>query len=426
MAIFQWKGIEGNTASSGEIEAFNTEDAKNKLQARKVVVTNLVLISGEEKEGSSLTGQASGSTGSKPQEATIQIDPKIKVKKVKLLSLMIFTKKFATMVEAGLPINKTLRMLEEQQEEPNFQWVVRTIREGVEGGAPLSSAFAAFPSIFDTIYVNLIKAGESSGKLTNFLHKLVIHLEKSQKIRSKLKGAFMYPTILLSVAIAVISIMMIWVVPVFQDMFGKKGGSLPGPTQMVVNISEFVRDPMGGGVLAGVLVGLIFLIKYLKNNNPDFRKKFDLFVLKMPVIGEVVQKSTLARIAMIQGNLAMAGVPITQALQITEQSIPNTVYREAFEQIKTGIATGNTLSSLYASCDIIPATFYQMLAVGEETGKMDEMFDSTALYYEEEFDIAVDRLTESLEPIMIISMGLTVGFIIVAMYMPIFQMGKMV
>ncbi len=423
MAIYQWKGLEGSKLTSGEIEALNTEDATEKLKARKVVVTNLVLISGTEQKTSS-----SSSSNKQKEYLESQKQPvhKYKVKKVKTSALMMFTKKFATMMDAGLAINKTLSMLEGQQENASFRFVVHTIKNSVESGIPLSGAFAMFPQIFDTIYINLLKAGETSGKLTTFLYKLVIHLEKTEKIKKKIKGALSYPIILLCVAFAVITIMMVKVVPIFQQMFASMGHRLPAPTQLIVNISEFIRNPMQGGVMFLTIATIIIGIKILKKTSYAFRHKLDQLMLKLPIIGEIIQKATLSRIAMVQGNLAMAGVPVTKALDIVANSVTNTVYIEAFDSVKEGLQSGNTLSSLYSTNPLFPATFHQMLAVGEETGKMEEMFASTATYYEEEFDMAVDHLTEALEPIMIISMGITVGFIIVAMYMPIFQMGDMV
>jgi len=425
MPIYQWKGLEGNKMNSGEIEAINTADATEKLKQKKIVVTNLVIISGKEKEDASGTNK-SKSTKPAAQKIIVPRKKKYKVKKIKTKELMIFTKKFSTMVQAGMPILKTLKMLEQQQEKPNFQWVVKSIKDDVEAGSTLSQAFSEFPTIFDTVYINLIKAGESSGKLTLFLQKLVIQIEKAEKIRSKLKGALSYPIILLSVAFIVITIMLVKVVPVFQTMFASMGHTLPGPTQLIVNISEFCRNPYKGGVLLANIIGGIVTLKYLIKTNLNFKRKFDKFMLKVPIIGEIIQKSSLAKIAMVQGNLSVAGVSILESLDIVAKTVTNTQYIDAFEVVKKGIESGNSLSSLYSTCKIFPTTFHQMLAVGEETGNLDEMFESTARYYEEEFDMAVDHLTEALEPIMIVSMGITVGFIIIAMYMPIFKIGEMV
>lgn len=419
MAIFQWKGLQGSQATNGEIEALNAVEAAKKLKEQKIIVTNIVLISGKEEK--SPTGEESSQNAVQPLKKKAY-----KGKKIKLKDLLVFTKKFATMVQSGLPILKTLKMLESQQEDKNFKWVVHSIAEDVEGGATLSQAFGEHPTVFDTIYVNLIKAGESSGKLTTFLHKLVIQIDKAEKIRKKVKGALRYPIILLSVAFCVILVMMIKVVPVFQNMFSTMGHDLPAPTQLIIDISEFFRDPARGGLFIGTIAGSIFLFKYLLKNNMKVKRAFDKYILRAPLIGDIMLKSTLSKIAMIQGNLSAAGVAVLQSIDITIDTIPNTVFTEALKEVREGVSSGNNLSALYSTNPIFPPTFYQMLAVGEETGNMDEMFETTAEYYEEEFDMAVDRLTEALEPIMIIFMGITVGFIIVAMYMPIFQMGSMI
>jgi type IV pilus assembly protein PilC len=420
MAIFQWKGIQGSAVANGEIEARNSDEASSKLKAQKIIVTSIVLISGKE-EATPVAGAVMAEVA-KPVVKKKQY----KAKGIQTKDLVVFSKKFATMVKAGLPILKTLRMLESQQENKNFRWVVRSIKEDVESGSTLSQAFQEHPAVFDNIYINLLKAGEMSGKLTLFLQKLVIQLEKDENIRKRLKGAIRYPIILLCVAGGVITLMLIKVVPVFQTMFGAMGHSLPLPTQLIVNVSEFIRNPAQGGTLAGIMIAIYMGFKWLLKNNEKFKRKVDIYVLKLPIIGDCIQKSTLAKVAMVQGNLAAAGVSVIESLDIISKTISNTVYTDAFEKIKEGVSSGNSLSSLYASCDIIPATFHQMLAVGEETGNMDEMFGATAQYYEEEFDMSVDKLTEALEPIMIVFMGVTVGFIIVAMYMPIFQMGSMV
>ena len=208
---------------------------------------------------------------------------------------------------------------------------------------------------------------------------------------------------------------MVKVVPVFENMFSSMGHDLPGPTQLIITISEFFRDPARGGITFLLIIGAFFGTKYLLKNNEQFKRIFDKYILKVPVIGDVIEKSTLAKIAMVEGNLAAAGVSVLESLDIISSTINNTMYKDAFIVIKSGIESGNSLSSLYSSCSVFPPAFYQMLQVGEETGNMDEMFEATANYYEEEFDMVVDRLTEMLEPFMIVFMGLTVGFIIVAM-----------
>jgi type IV pilus assembly protein PilC len=402
---FKWEGFEGTIMNEGVIEAENLDHAGNILSKRNIVVVALEEIISEKKG----------------QDKAQNFD--YKPKAIKNKHLVVFTKKLTTMIKSGLPILKTLEMLESQAENPHLKKVASKIKSDVESGTPLSDAFAQHPKVFDEVFINLMRAGEMSGKLTVFLEKLVIHLEKIEKIRKKVKGALTYPVIVMCVAVMVIMVMLIKVVPVFQNMFKSMGNELPPPTQFIVDVSEFLRDPSKGGVVIGVIVfAFIFIIKAVKSN-PVLKYKFDKLILKTPLFGDLIQKSSLSKIAMVQSNLSAAGVSVIETLDIVAKSITNSIFREAFEGVKKGISQGENLSELYAKYKVFPPTFYQMIAVGEETGRVDEMLSSLAIYYEEEFDTVVDRLTEMLEPIMIVFMGATVGFIIIAMYMPIFKIG---
>ena len=339
--------------------------------------------------------------------------------------MLIFTKKLSTMVASGLPIMRTLRMLEDQCENPSMKEIVGQIYKDIESGATLSEAFEKHDSVFDVVYINLMRAGEASGRLTTFLNRLIVQIEKAEKIRAKVKKALMYPIILMCVAFAVILVMMIKVVPVFANMFGAMGAELPGPTQFLINVSDFFRNPTQGGILFGGTFAAIWGLRMAVKKSPGVKRKFDGYMLKAPVLGTVLRNSVLAKIAMIQGNLSSAGVSVMESLEIIRKTMKNTLYNEALVRVRDGVAIGTPLSDLYAADgELFPPAFCQMLAVGEETGNVDEMLESTAFYFEEEFDMSVDRMTELLEPIMIVGMGLTVGFIIVAMYMPIFQMGQ--
>ncbi|MDB2415280.1 type II secretion system F family protein [Rickettsiales bacterium] len=426
MGMFKWEGMNQGQATNGQIDAADEAEARMTLESAGIVITKIISTepAGGSAGDSNATDQAD--IDAEEQAKFEKLEKSFKPKNIKTKELIMFTKKLATMVRSGLPIMKTLKMLESQTESPNFKFIITKIYKTVEGGSTLSGAFEVFPSVFDTIYINLLKAGETSGKLTLFLNKLVIQLDKAQKIKARVKGALMYPIILLSVAVAVIGLMMIKVVPIFANMFSSMGNSLPAPTQLIVDISDFLRNPAQGGIIFGCIFAGVIVSKKLISSNYEFRKKFHRLLLKSPLIGEVIRKSILSKVAMIQGNLYAAGVSVLESLDITYKTTTNEIYREAFLVVREGVASGQTLSSLYEKFpDLFPPTFCQMLAVGEETGNMDEMFETTAMFYEEEFDMVVDRMTEMLEPIMIVFMGLTVGFIIVAMYMPIFQMGAM-
>ena len=411
--IFTWTGFEGNEEKNGRIEASSIEEAQSLLAKQNIMVTE---VTEDETVNNSSNNEGSD------DETLLNY----RAKKIKNKDKVVFTKKLATMVKSGLPIMKTLKMLEEQSENKNMRSVAHIIRKDVEGGATLSEAFEQHPEVFDQVYTNLLKAGESSGKLTTFLEKLVVSLEKTEKIHRKVKGALMYPIILVCVAVGVIMVMLIKVVPVFQNMFKSMGHDLPGPTQLIVDISGFIRDPAKGGLLVLSIVIFFIIFKKLKKNNVKFKKWFDKNILKVPLVSEIIVMSTLSKIAMISANLSAAGVSVVESLNIVAKTISNTTFLEAFEAVKKGVTEGKNLSTLYSEHEVFPQTFHQMVQVGEETGRLDEMLESIALYYEEEFDVTVDRLTELLEPLMIVFMGITVGFIIIAMYMPIFQIGNVV
>ncbi|MET0154913.1 MAG: type II secretion system F family protein [Rickettsiales bacterium] len=369
----------------------------------------------------SSSANASGATGS----ASRAPSSKKKKGRIKHRDILIFTKKLSTMAAAGLPVMRTLRMLENQAENAAMKDIIGQIYKDVESGATLSEAFEKHPSAFDVVYVNLMRAGEASGRLTTFLNRLIVQIEKSEKIRAKVKKALMYPVILLCVAFAVIMVMMIKVVPVFANMFGAMGAELPAPTQFLINASDFVRNPSQGGLAFALVAGACWATRRVIKTNKNAKRKCDALMLRLPVLSMVLRHSVLAKVAMIQGNLSSAGVSVMESLDIIRRTMKNALYDEALARVRSGVAVGAPLSDLYAAeGELFPPAFCQMLAVGEETGNVDEMLESTAFYFEEEFDMSVDRMTELLEPIMIVAMGLTVGFIIVAMYMPIFQMGK--
>jgi type IV pilus assembly protein PilC len=347
-------------------------------------------------------------------------------KKVNPEDVAIMTKKLSTMLRSGLAILQTLKMIKDQVEDKNLQIAVDRIYADVESGTELSKAFGKHPAIFDNIYVNMVRAGESSGKLDTFLQRLVISMNKSIKIRKKIKSAMMYPMILLIVATLVLAIMMVFVVPVFVKMFGSVGSELPAPTLFVVTISDFMRNPFGGGLLLGLIIAGIFIFKKVVRDNYELRKKWHLLLLRMPLIGNLILKSSLAQIAMVYGNLTDAGVPVIEALDITSASSKNEALKEAIQIAKRGVFSGEPLSGLLSKIKIIPITFSQLVLVGEETGNMSEMLTTISSYYEEEFDDAVDKFSQMLEPIMIVFLGGVIGFILVAMYLPIFKLGAVV
>ena len=329
------------------------------------------------------------------------------------------------MVKAGLPILEVLGMLRDQLENPGIKDIIEDIRKSLEGGVTLSKCFEKYPEYFDNVYVNLIKAGEASGKLAVFLLKIVDSLEKKEKIKKKIKGALMYPGIMFSVAITVSAFMLVKVVPVFAKMYDGMGIALPKPTAVIMAMSDFLRGTGGLIMLISIIV-FVFGFRYLTKKNATFRYKWHKQVLKLPVFGDMILKSLLARISLILGNLSAAGVNLLESLEIAKSVSNNVVVTEALENVKKGVFSGDTLTKLFLKEPLFPPTFSQLISVGEQTGQLDEMFGSVASYYEEEFDGTVDNMSSLIEPIMIVFMGLMIGGLMIAMYSPIFNVGALI
>jgi len=412
MAVtYSYKGILGNKYTEGKIVAINKDEAAFKLKEDKIIITSLSKLSGKEES-------------KKIKKEVKEVKAKKIPKKIPITEVITFTKKFETMVRAGLPILEAIKMIEEQTEHKGFRLLVSDIHQSVESGNTLSDSFEKFPGAFDNIYINLLRAGESSGKVQLFLSKLVINMEKQEKIKSSIKGAMTYPSILLIVAGAVVSLMLIFVVPVFEEMFEGKAGGLPAATQFVVNMSNFLRDPLRGGILAITLVASFMSLSFAIRRSPKIKRGWHKLVLKLPLFGGLVINSSLSKIAMIQGNLRAAGVPEMEALDIAASASNNLIIKEAMVNVRRGVFSGEPLSKLFEKTpDIFPPSFVALVSVGERTGNMEEMYGSIASYYESEMDVVIGRLTVMLEPIMMVFMGITVGGILVAMYTPMFAMG---
>lgn len=410
MSNFVWKGIRAGQYAEGEISALNEDEAAFLLRRDKVIITSLIEAAGGKKKGKD-KAETAGET--KPP------------KSVPLNELVLFTKKLATMVRSGLPILEAVKMLRQQTEHKGMRYVISTIHADIERGTGLSDAFAKHAQVFDSVYVNMLRAGEASGKIDEFMLRLVEGMVKAQAIRKKVKSALSYPAMLLVVAVGVVAIMMVYVVPVFQDMFKNQPGGLPAPTQMVVNISEFIRDPLRGGAAVALVVALALGLRAAIRLNAKLRLQVHQLILRLPVFGPIVLKSSLAKIAMIQGNLTGAGVSVLESIDIATRSLNNMVIQNAMTDVKRGVFSGSPLSELFERrAEIFPLTFSAMVQVGERTGRMDEMFGAIASYYEEETETDIGRLASLIEPVMIVFLGGTIGFILVAMYMPMFAVGQ--
>ncbi|MDA9687509.1 type II secretion system F family protein [Candidatus Pelagibacter sp.] len=409
MLNFEYKGISLGKYVEGEIEALNNAEAAHKLKEKKVIITKLK----EAKKKKAVTKKEKTSisfgTGIKPQE------------------ILIFCKQFATMLRAGLPVLNTLEMLEGQTSRPPMKKVIGTIKKDLESGNALSKCFEKHTKIFDTVVVNLIKAGEASGKLDTFLQKIVINLEKREKIKSQIKSALFYPGVLFSVAVLVTVFMLMNVVPTFVNMYEGMGmaDDLPTPTAVIMSMSEFVRSS-GGFFLLVFIISFIVSFKFLIKKNYEVRKNWHRVTLKLPIFGNLIQKSILAKVSLVLGNLNQAGVDLIESIDIAKSVTDNVIVVEALENIKKGVFSGESLTDLFNKEKIFPPTFSQLISVGEQTGSLDEMFTSIAIYYEEEFDVAVANLASLIEPIMIVFMGITIGGLMLAMYAPIFNVGAII
>ena len=406
---FTYKGISAGKYVEGTIEAINQDEASFKLKEQKIIITKLIRT--KKKAAEKKKGAGGGFSLFK--------------KKIKPEDVVIFSKQFATMVKAGLPILNVLSMLRDQLEHPELKIVVEDIRKNLEGGLTLSKCFEKYPKTFDNVYINLIKAGEASGKLDVFLMKLVDSLEKREKVKKKIKSALTYPVVMFVVAITVMVFMLIKVVPIFAEMYEGMGVALPTPTAVIMNASNFMRGT-GGLMLAIISITGFIIFKYLTTKIPAIRYKWHGRVLKMPVFGDMILKSLIARISLIMGNLSSAGVNLLESIEIAKQVSNNDVVTQALENVKKGVFSGDTLTKLFLKEPTFPPTFSQLISVGEQTGNLDEMFTSVSNYFEEEFDTAVDNMSSLIEPIMIVFMGTMIGGLMIAMYSPIFNVGSII
>ena len=411
MENYTYKGISGSKYVSGEIEAINLDEASHKLKQQKIIITNI--------------SKSINKTKAKKKEKKKSSGSGLFKKKISPQDTVIFSKQFATMVKAGLPILSTLAMLRDQTEHPTMREIIEDIRKSLEGGVTLSKCFSKYPKVFDNIYVNLIKAGEASGKLDLFLLKLVVSLEKKEAIKKKIKGALMYPGVMFVVAISVMVFMLTNVVPVFAEMYSGMGIPLPTPTAVILGASDFMRGSGGKMVFLSIVIGYV-TFKYTTTKIAKIKYIWHGRVLKLPIFGPMILKSMLARIALVMGNLSAAGVNLLESLEIAKSVSTNVVVTEALENVKKGVFSGDTLTKLFLKEPLFPATFSQLISVGEQTGSLDEMFTSVAAYYEEEFDTAVDNMSTLIEPIMIVFMGTMIGGLMIAMYSPIFNVGAII
>jgi type IV pilus assembly protein PilC len=340
--------------------------------------------------------------------------------KIKMRDIVIFTRQFSTMINAGLPLVQALDILARQSENPALKDVTHAVVFDVESGHTVADALGKHPKAFTELYVNMVAAGEAGGILDTILMRLATFMEKNDALVRKVKGAMIYPGVISSVAFIAISVLLIFVIPVFEKMFASVGLPLPLPTRVVIEMSKFLRGIGGLVTAAAVVGGVMFLKKYYATN--DGKLAIDKLMLKAPVLGDVLRKSAVSRFTRTLGTLIGSGVSILDGLEITAKTAGNRVISDAIMESRTSIAGGETISAPLQKSNVFPPMVISMIAVGEQTGGLDEMLSKIADFYDEEVDAAVSNLLSLMEPVMIVFLGVVVGGMVVAMYLPIFDM----
>ena len=338
--------------------------------------------------------------------------------------IAIFSRQLATMLSAGIPLVQAFEIVGTGHDNAAMQKLIMSIKADVEGGSALAEALAKQPLYFDDLFVNLVEAGEQAGALETLLDKIATYKEKTEAIKKKIKKALTYPGAVLVVAFVVTTILLIFVIPAFEDLFQGFGADLPSFTRFVIDISKFVRDE--GGKLAFLISAAIGSFFYFKKRSRAMRHFLDRMILRVPIIGPIMQKAAIARYARTLSTMFAAGVPLVEALESVSGACGNIVYEEAVLQMRDEVSTGQRLQVAMENTDLFPNMVIQMIAVGEESGSLDEMSAKVADFYEEDVDNAVDNLSSLLEPMIMAILGVLVGGLVVAMYLPIFKLGSVV
>jgi type IV pilus assembly protein PilC len=401
MPVYLWKGTDRKgKPQKGNIEADNAAVARQLLLRRGLTVKSF-------KE--------------KPKDLSDYV-PALQ-QKVKERELVIFVRQFATMIDAGLPLVQCLEILQEQQENTTFRRILRAVKKDVEEGATLSEALKKHPKVFDILFVNLVTAGEMGGILDVILNRLAAYIEKISNLKKKVKGAMTYPGIVVTVAVVVVAVILIYVIPIFACLFRDAGSALPPLTLFVISISEFAQS-----YFHWILLGLILLVIAIGRirKTEKGRDVTDRLLLRLPVFGILLRKVAVARFSRTLGTMLSSGVPILDGLDIVAASAGNTVIEKALREVRAGIAEGLPIADPLQETKVFPPMVTHMIAVGEATGALDKMLSKIADFYDDEVDVAVDALTSLLEPLLIVFLGVTVGGLLVAMYLPIFQLADVV
>ena len=397
MPVYLWVGKNRNgDVQKGELELASEDAVRNHLTKLRITPTKI------KKKPKDLF------------ENVTFLQPPVKEK-----DIIIFSRQFSTMIDAGLPIIQCLDILFSQQENKTFKNMLKDIKESVEGGQTLAEALKKYPKHFDDLYVNMVAAGEAGGILDTILRRLSAYMEKAAKLKAQVKGAMVYPTITIIVAIAVVGIILVFVIPVFEEMFEGLGGDLPVPTKIVVAMSEFVKDRILYIIIGTVI--FIFAFKKYYNTNKG-RIMVDALMLKAPVFGILLRKVAVAKFTRTMGTMLASGVAILESLDIVAKTAGNKTIERAIYNVRSGIAEGRTMADPLAESGVFPPMVCQMIAVGESTGALDAMLNKIAEFYDDEVDQAVENLTAMIEPVMLVFLGTVIGGLVIAMYLPVFKM----
>jgi len=397
MAKYSWEARSRTGAQQKGVMEANTK-ALVESQLKKFGFSNITI----KEEGKGFTLKLPGMGG----------------KKVETKDIVIFTRQFATMIDSGLPLVQCLDILSSQQENKTFKDVLLKVKENVESGSTFADSLGRHPKVFDQLYVNLVAAGEVGGILDTILNRLAAYIEKSMKLKKQIKGAMVYPATIMSIAVVVVGVILIFVIPTFAKMFEEFGGELPAPTKIVIALSNFIVKYLI------VMIALFFAFvsgfkKYYATKNG--RYQVDRLALKAPIVGPLIRKVSVAKFTRTLGTMISSGVPIMDGLDIVAKTAGNKIVEEAIYKVRQAISEGKTIAEPLAACGVFPPMVVQMIAVGEATGAMDAMLNKIADFYDDEVDSAVSAMTAMMEPMLMVFLGTTVGGLVVAMYLPIFK-----
>lgn len=401
MPVYNWKGTNrAGKKVKGQIEALDEAAVSNLLKRQRIESTKI-------KEA--------------PKDLFENIS--FMQPKIQETDIVIFTRQFATMIDAGLPLVQCLEILAGQSDHTTFKKLLIQVKSDVESGSTFADALKKHPKTFDDLFVNLIAAGEIGGILDTILQRLSAYIEKSLKLKKQVKSAMVYPMSVLVIAIAVVTVLLVFVIPIFQKMFDDFGGSLPMPTQIVVNLSDFLRSYIIF-ILIGIALAIFGFGRFYKTRRG--RILIDDLMLKVPVFGDLIRKVAVARFTRTLGTMIQSGVPLLDALDIVARTAGNKTVEAAIFKTRSSISEGRTIAEPLGESGVFPSMVVQMISVGESTGALDTMLSKIADFYDEEVDSAVGSLTAMIEPMMMVFLGGTIGGLVVAMYLPIFKIAGQV